>query len=89
MLKDEGALCYLGHWTKQKWLHFVLLRFFFLARILKREFGVWVNGRMPRFWFFFLFLYLFLKRTLEDADEADGGGVGAPLSLILTIVSIC
>lgn len=91
-LKGEGALCYLGHWTKQKWLRFVLLRFFFLSRIRKkREFDVWVDGgrRMPRFSFFLFFLYLFLKRTLEDADEADGGGVGAPLSLILTIVSIC
>lgn len=40
------------------------------------------------FFFNYFFLYLFLKCTLEDADEASGGGDGAPLSLILTIVSI-
>lgn len=40
-------------------------------------------------WKLFLIVYLFLKCTLEDVDEAGGGGGGAPLSLILTIVSIC
>lgn len=42
------------------------------------------------FWILFsVFLYLFLKCTLEDSDEAGEGEHGAPLSLILTIVSIC
>lgn len=46
---------------------------------------------VPLFGFphFVLCLYLFLECTLVDADEAGGGGDGAPLSLILTIVSIC
>lgn len=39
---------------------------------------------LTRCWMF----YLFLKCMLQ-ADEAGGGGGGAPLSLILTIVSIC
>jgi hypothetical protein len=68
-------------------LHFVLLRFFLFSRSQKK--GILGVG-MPLLILFFIifFLYLFLKCTLEDADEASGGGDGAPLSLILTIVSI-
>ena len=44
---------------------------------------------MPLLILFSFFLYLFLKCTLEDSDEAGGGEGGPPLSLILTIVSIC
>lgn len=83
-------MCYLGHWTKQKRLRFVLLRFFlsfsFLSLIGK---GDSICGRMPLLILFSFFLYLFLKCTLEDSDEAGGGEGGPPLSLILTIVSIC
>lgn len=90
-LKDETeTMCYLGHWTKQKRLRFVLLRFFlsfsFLSLIGK---GDSICGRMPLLILFSFFLYLFLKCTLEDSDEAGGGEDGPPLSLILTIVSIC
>lgn len=57
-LKGEGALCYLGHWTKQKWLRFVLLRFFFLFRIRKEEIrcvGEWGGGRNAALFIFFSF----------------------------------
>lgn len=66
-----------------------LLSFFsFFSLIHKRDsVCVFVYGGMPFLILFSFFLYLFLKCTLEDSDEADEGGV--PLSLILTIVSIC
>jgi len=61
-----------------------LLSFFSFLSHPQRGFGVGI----PLLTLFF-FLYLFLKCTLEDSDEAGGGEGGPPLSLILTIVSIC
>lgn len=60
----------------------------FLSFIKKGILSVGMPLLILFFFFIIFFLYLFLKCTLEDADEASGGGDGAPLSLILTIVSI-
>lgn len=63
-----------------------LLSFFFFLSHPERGFDC---VGMPLLAPFSFFLYLFLKCTLEDSDEAGEGEGGAPLSLILTIVSIC
>lgn len=64
-----------------------LLSFSFLFRSYPTK-GI-RNGRFFFPTLFPFFLYLFLKCTFEDSDEAGGVEGGAPLSLILTIVSIC
>lgn len=84
-LKGEGALCYLGHWTKQKWLRFVLLRFFFLSlsvsifRIRKEEIW-WKNGMggCCAFDFFFIFFTCFSNVRWKMPTRRTGAGLEHP-----------
>lgn len=87
--RNDCAFFFYTSFPSRAFSSFSFRLFFFSLIRSKRKEGqsIWCGN--VAFWFsLFFFLYLFLKCTLEDA-EADEGGGGAPLSLILTIVSIC